>query len=63
MITGSIQYIDVGIKLEVEPQVYADGDVGIKINLEVSNIGHELFHGNRQDARSPGALGQDHQEL
>ena len=38
VITGSIQYIDVGIKLEVEPQVYADGDVGIKINLEVSNI-------------------------
>jgi general secretion pathway protein D len=38
VITGSIQYIDVGIKLEVEPQVYNDGDVGIKINLEVSNI-------------------------
>ena len=38
MITGSIQYVDVGIKLEVEPQVYVDNDVGIKINLEVSNI-------------------------
>ena len=38
IITGSIQYVDVGIKLEVEPQVYVDGDVGIKINLEVSNI-------------------------
>ncbi|WP_341888618.1 secretin N-terminal domain-containing protein [Variovorax sp. YR752] len=38
VITGSIQYVDVGIKLEVEPQVYVDGDVGIKINLEVSNI-------------------------
>mgnify|MGYP001245951182 CR=1 FL=1 len=38
IITGSIQYVDVGIKLEVEPQVYADNDVGIKINLEVSNI-------------------------
>ena len=38
VITGSIQYVDVGIKLEVEPQVYADGDVGIKVNLEVSNI-------------------------
>ena len=38
VITGSIQYVDVGIKLEVEPQVYTDGDVGIKINLEVSNI-------------------------
>jgi general secretion pathway protein D len=38
VITGSIQYVDVGIKLEVEPQVYADGDVGIKLNLEVSNV-------------------------
>jgi general secretion pathway protein D len=38
VITGSIQYVDVGLKLEVEPQVYDDGDVGIKINLEVSNI-------------------------
>ncbi|MGY0194539.1 secretin N-terminal domain-containing protein [Leptothrix sp. BB-4] len=38
VITGSVQYVDVGIKLEVEPQVYADSDVGIKVNLEVSNI-------------------------
>jgi general secretion pathway protein D len=39
VITGSIQYLDVGIKLEVEPQVYADGDVGLKLNLEVSSLG------------------------
>jgi general secretion pathway protein D len=38
VITGSIQYLDVGIKLEVEPQVYADGDVGIRLNLEVSSV-------------------------
>jgi len=37
-LTGNIQYIDVGIKLEVEPEVYTDGDVGIKMNLEVSNV-------------------------
>jgi general secretion pathway protein D len=42
VITGSIQYVDVGIKLEVEPQVYADGDVGIKLNLEVSSIGKTI---------------------
>lgn len=36
--TQMVQYLDVGIKLEVEPQVYRDGDVGIKLNLEVSNI-------------------------
>ncbi|MEX8500005.1 secretin N-terminal domain-containing protein [Leptothrix ochracea] len=38
VMTGSIQYLDVGLKLEVEPQVYADNDVGIKVNLEVSTI-------------------------
>lgn len=41
-ITGSIQYLDVGLKLEVEPQVYAEGDVAIKINLEVSNVAREI---------------------
>jgi general secretion pathway protein D len=38
VVTGSIQYVEVGIKLEVEPQIYADGDVGIKLSLEVSNV-------------------------
>jgi len=38
VLSGSIQYVDVGIKLEVEPQVYSDGDVGIKLNLEISNV-------------------------
>jgi general secretion pathway protein D len=42
VVTGTVQYIDVGIKLEVEPQVYAEGDVGIKLNLEVSNIVKEV---------------------
>jgi general secretion pathway protein D len=41
-ITGSIQYLDVGLKLEVEPQVYAEGDVSIKINLEVSNVAQTI---------------------
>ena len=42
VLTGSIQYVDVGIKLEVEPQVYADGDIGIKLNLEISNVGDTI---------------------
>ncbi|MFM2055785.1 MAG: hypothetical protein RLY71_170 [Pseudomonadota bacterium] len=41
-ITGSIQYLDVGLKLEVEPQVYAEGDVAIKVNLEVSNVAQTI---------------------
>ena len=42
VLTGSISYVDVGIKLEVEPQVYGDGDVGIKLMLDVSNVTGEL---------------------
>lgn len=34
----SVNYMDVGLKLEVQPQVYLDDDVGIDVNLEVSNI-------------------------
>ncbi len=34
----SVTYIDVGLKLDVEPTVYLDGEVAIKISLEVSNI-------------------------
>jgi len=42
VVTGTVQYLDVGIKLEVEPQIYAEGDVGIKLNLDVSNIVKEI---------------------
>jgi general secretion pathway protein D len=33
-----VQYLDVGLTLEVEPQIYSDNDVGIGINLIVSSI-------------------------
>jgi general secretion pathway protein D len=38
VVTGSVNYLDVGLKLEVEPTIHLDGDVVIKLNLEVSNI-------------------------
>jgi general secretion pathway protein D len=39
-VASSVSYIDVGLKLEVEPQVYLDDEVGIKVLLEVnSNLG------------------------
>jgi general secretion pathway protein D len=38
VVTGNVTYQDVGLKLEFEPQVYANSEVGIKISLEVSNI-------------------------
>lgn len=34
----SINYVDVGLKLEVEPTVYLENDVGIKVSLEVSSV-------------------------
>src|SRR5262249_2891188 len=37
-VSQSVTYLDVGLKLEVEPLVYLDDDVGIKIGLEVSSI-------------------------
>jgi general secretion pathway protein D len=40
--TSSVNYLDVGIKLEVEPTVYADDDVAIKVALEVSSLGEQV---------------------
>ena len=37
-VSESVSYLDVGIKLEVESNVYLENDVGIKVGLEVSNI-------------------------
>jgi general secretion pathway protein D len=36
--SSSVQYLDVGLTLEVQPTVYQDGDVSIKVGLEVSSI-------------------------
>jgi general secretion pathway protein D len=35
----NVQYVEVGIKIEVEPTIYADGEVAIKLALEVSSNG------------------------
>ena len=40
-VTESVTYQDVGIKLDVEPVVYPDDDVAIKLELEVSSLGTE----------------------
>lgn len=37
-VAESVNYVDVGLKLDVEPTIYLDGEVAIKIALEVSNI-------------------------
>ena len=38
----SVSYVDVGLKLEVEPNIYLDNEVAIKVNLEVSNLVREI---------------------
>ncbi|HEY8026816.1 MAG TPA: cohesin domain-containing protein [Burkholderiaceae bacterium] len=37
-VSQSINYIDIGLTLNVEPTIYLDDDVGIKVSLEVSSI-------------------------
>jgi general secretion pathway protein D len=41
-VSESVSYLDVGLKLEVEPLIYLDDEVGIRIGLEVSNITREV---------------------
>ncbi|WP_310447565.1 secretin N-terminal domain-containing protein [Thiobacillus sp.] len=41
-ISESVAYLDVGLKLDVEPSVLMRDDVQIKVNLEVSNIVKEI---------------------
>ena len=41
-VAASVAYLDVGLKLEVEPNVYLDDDVGIKVGLEVSSVVKEV---------------------
>jgi general secretion pathway protein D len=42
----SVTYIETGIKVEVEPTIHPDGDVAIKLNLEVSSAGPQIDTGN-----------------
>jgi general secretion pathway protein D len=41
-VAESVQYVDVGLKVEVEPSVSPDNEVAIKISLEVSNILNQI---------------------
>jgi general secretion pathway protein D len=44
----SVNYLDVGLKLEAEPVVYMDDEVSIKLSLEVSSILGTIFDGKDQ---------------
>ena len=41
-VSESVNYLDIGLKLDVEPMIYLENEVGIKIGLEVSNIVKEV---------------------
>jgi len=44
VVTGNVQYVDVGLSLSVEPTIHLDDEVAIKVDLEVSNIIKEIFN-------------------
>ena len=41
-VSETVNYVDVGLRLEVEPSVFSSDEVSIKINLEVSNLVREI---------------------
>jgi general secretion pathway protein D len=41
-VSESVNYLDVGLKLDVEPNIYLNNDVSINVGLEVSNIVSEI---------------------
>ena len=41
-VSSSVSYLDTGLKLDVEPNIYLDDQVAIKVQLEVSNIIEQL---------------------
>lgn len=53
----SVQYIDVGIKLEVEPTISPAGDVTIKINLNVGSLGPSVTVGSGNSQSSAFRVG------
>jgi general secretion pathway protein D len=42
-VSESVSYLDVGLKLEVEPTISLDDEVAIKVSLEVSNLVREVL--------------------
>lgn len=45
-VADSIQYMDVGLKVEFEPDIHLQSDVAIKVGLEVSSLGAQVTTAN-----------------
>lgn len=41
-VSESVQYVDVGLKLEVEPTIFPNDEISIKVALEVSSVVKEI---------------------
>lgn len=41
-VSETVNYVDVGLKLEVQPTIYASNEVAMKVNLEVSRLVREI---------------------
>lgn len=41
-VSESVNYLDVGLKLDVEPTIYLNNDVAIKISMEVSSVTNQI---------------------
>jgi general secretion pathway protein D len=49
-VTENIQYLDVGLKLEVEPDIHLHDEIGIKVALEVSSLVSSVKTNNGSEA-------------
>lgn len=56
-LSESISFVDVGLKLEVEPNISLEDEVSIKVNLEVSTLVREITTGNGSLAYQIGTRG------
>jgi general secretion pathway protein D len=45
-ISESVSYLDVGLKLEVEPLIHIGDEVSMRVGLEVSNVVREIVNSN-----------------
>lgn len=41
-VSASVSYLDIGLKLDVEPNITLDDEVSMKVGLEVSNVVKEV---------------------
>lgn len=56
-VSESVNYLDVGLKLEVEPNIHLNDEVAIRVNLEVSTLGAQITSKSGTSAYQIGTRG------